>query len=967
MMQARFLSFFLFLITLIPVAIPVLGAEERQLEEVIVTAERREAMINDTPISITAFTSEAIEDFGIRNQEDLQAMVPAAVIEPYDMAIRGVGRNFRNLGGDPGVATYQNGVYSEDFGIASTEGGLFDVDRIEFLRGPQGTLYGRNAIGGAVNFHNKLPTDEFYAELRGLVGSYALQEMYGVVSGPLIEDVLSARLVAMNRQRDGYYDDLSGNPDPGDYGDENYALSFRLTPTDKHEFNIRGNERSYQRMMGGADAAGILGLTEGGIQERDTTTYVFAYRAVDPGVPCPNIFTRTPTVATPGVLGGTGCMVAGQPTFTFTNPVDGSTVTAQRASPGIDRAVSGTTNAPNLAYGADPSRQRMLGIGRLDSDDLVTDTNGNQDEFFDHQAMYLDWTWDVSDKFGLKYIFGYTDYFYDRTTDVDLTSNEIFDNTFYVSQDTIYVSHEMQFFWDPNENFSLTAGVFDYYARIRQRGDFYDSNCEDASCNSRWAQDDPTGALAIFPEMDLFSASQAYDQFLADGSLPTAIPEVGATTYCFPGAAIGAQDQLDMYCFGSWLGDSGDSIPYGPSTIGTNLEYQTGTNRDSQAVFAQGVWQLNDQFAITFGARWAKDELDGYENVFYYREADIVPLGFGPGGTGCVDADCGSSLAATNQALGFLGADGEILNPQRLLVAGIPTSVSLHRRLYTETDEWTWRLNLDYEPNDDTLVYVSATKGLRSAGFNLVFFSTDSDYPPEELIAYEVGYKGTLMNSSMQLNLAAYVYDYENVHTIGQSPSFAGGYSTNVIAVPEAEMVGLDAEFTWLATDRMTIGLHGSYTDSEYTSDAFIINRHDPSRPASLFSAADNQININGNRMLRIPEYKAGGWAMYQMPLAERGELEFTINYSYIDRVFFSVFQDKNHSADAYDRLDLRATWRPTNALTIAAFVNNALDEIGIRQADHYGSLEENNYFQRGTPSDPRLYGLEVRYKMGSF
>ena len=82
MMQARFLSFFLFLITLIPVAIPVLGAEERQLEEVIVTAERREAMINDTPISITAFTSEAIEDFGIRNQEDLQAMVPAAVIEP---------------------------------------------------------------------------------------------------------------------------------------------------------------------------------------------------------------------------------------------------------------------------------------------------------------------------------------------------------------------------------------------------------------------------------------------------------------------------------------------------------------------------------------------------------------------------------------------------------------------------------------------------------------------------------------------------------------------------------------------------------------------------------------------------------------------------------------------------------------------------------------------------------------------
>jgi len=208
-MRTRFLRGVCFTITTtllyFPVSNSALGAEDRRIEEVIVTAERREASISDTSISITAFTAEAIEEFGIRNQEDLQALVPAAVIEPYDMAIRGVGRNFRSLGGDPGIATYQNGVYSEDFGIASTEGGLFDVERIEFLRGPQGTLYGRNAIGGAVNFINKKPTDEFYGEFRTLVGNFNLLEVYGVVSGPLIEDVLSARFVGMNRERDGYY------------------------------------------------------------------------------------------------------------------------------------------------------------------------------------------------------------------------------------------------------------------------------------------------------------------------------------------------------------------------------------------------------------------------------------------------------------------------------------------------------------------------------------------------------------------------------------------------------------------------------------------------------------------------------------------------------------------------------------------------------------------------------------------
>lgn len=251
------------------VPLPVSFAEEstrRQIEEVIVTAERKESTVSDTSISITAFTGEMLEDFGIRNQEDLQNHIPAAVIEPYDMAVRGVGRNFRSLGGDPGIATYLNGVYSEDFGIASTEGGLFDIERIEVLRGPQGTLYGRNAIGGAVNFINKLPTDEFEGEARIVYGDYDLEEWYGVVSGPIIKDLLSARLTGVKRTRDGYIDDEGPGPDVSNYGDENYALGLRITPFEGFEVNARGNERSYRRRMGGADAAGIVNFGDNGTE-----------------------------------------------------------------------------------------------------------------------------------------------------------------------------------------------------------------------------------------------------------------------------------------------------------------------------------------------------------------------------------------------------------------------------------------------------------------------------------------------------------------------------------------------------------------------------------------------------------------------------------------------------------------------------------------------------------------------------
>ena len=101
---------FLALYFAVPVAAETAPAA-RRIEEVIVTAERREASIQDTSISITAFTGEFLDDFGIRNQEDLQNFVPATTIQPYDATVRGVGRNFRALGGDPGVSTYMNGIY----------------------------------------------------------------------------------------------------------------------------------------------------------------------------------------------------------------------------------------------------------------------------------------------------------------------------------------------------------------------------------------------------------------------------------------------------------------------------------------------------------------------------------------------------------------------------------------------------------------------------------------------------------------------------------------------------------------------------------------------------------------------------------------------------------------------------------------------------------------------------------------
>ena len=265
-------------------AVPALAQDaepSRQIEEVIVTAERREASIQDTSISITAFTGDMLDDFGIRNQEDLQNFIPATTIQPYDATVRGVGRNFRALGGDPGVATYMNGVYSEDL-LTATAATFWDVERIEVLRGPQGTLYGRNAVGGAINILYKEPEDEFDFAMKGIAGNFGTQEYYGMVNAPIIKDMLSGRFNFASRDRDGIIEEIGPGDDLDELGTDNYAGLLKFTPTDTITANIRYNDMRIKRSFGGANGGGLVVLNEEGQPFRNTTDIVPGYRAIDP-------------------------------------------------------------------------------------------------------------------------------------------------------------------------------------------------------------------------------------------------------------------------------------------------------------------------------------------------------------------------------------------------------------------------------------------------------------------------------------------------------------------------------------------------------------------------------------------------------------------------------------------------------------------------------------------------------------
>ena len=296
-------------------------------------------------------------------------------------------------------------------------------------------------------------------------------------------------------------------------------------------------------------------------------------------------------------------------------------------------------------------------------------------------------------------------------------------------------------------------------------------------------------------------------------------------------------------------------------------------------------------------------------------------------------------------------------------------SIGLWRAEQRKDDDITWRVNIDFTPTDNDLIYLSATKGSRAGGFNLVFFSAERTFKTESLISYELGYKGTLRDGTMQLNSAVYYYDYKNVETFGTGPSAfnPANTSTSVFSVPSAMIIGWDTDMDWLITDNLTLGANFSYTHSEYTDNFTVNDPNDPNRPPSLFDPLNIPIDLNGKQMLQVPEMKGGVYAQYTWPMADRGQITFLANWSWIDKVYFSAFESQEDAAPEYQRTDVRATWiSPSTAWTVAAFADNVFDEIGLRQVDHYGSNEDVNFRRSGSNTIPQQLGISVDYKFGA-
>lgn len=231
--------------------------EDSSYELISVTAQKRAQSIQDVPISMSAFNEDVLDNIGASDFADLTTMVPnLSVVGGSDafpiVYIRGIGTNDTSIGADPSIGVYVDGVYASRLGGALTE--LLDVERVEILKGPQGTLFGRNSIGGAISIVTNKPSDVLEGKVKLSVGSFGSKRASALVNIPLVDDVLYARTYGSIIKSDGWQENILNGENGYQEDRVNGGVKFTWMPSDDVEVNFSNTWSSFNDVAGYVEA-----------------------------------------------------------------------------------------------------------------------------------------------------------------------------------------------------------------------------------------------------------------------------------------------------------------------------------------------------------------------------------------------------------------------------------------------------------------------------------------------------------------------------------------------------------------------------------------------------------------------------------------------------------------------------------------------------------------------------------------
>lgn len=736
---------------------------------IVVTAQRRAQALQDVPIAVSAFTAEALEAQQIENTSDLQLTLPNVTFTKTNFTsssftIRGIGDLCVGVTCDSATAIHLNDAPL--FGTRLFEGEFYDLEQIEVLRGPQGTLFGRNATSGVVNIRTARPNlSEFGAAGDFEYGNYNSIKAKGMINVP-VGETLGVRVAGYYLNRDGY----TLNQFDGDrYDDRNmYGLrgSLRWEPSSRttldlvaQYFREDDQRMRIQKQLCQRDETGVLGCLNSRLD------YAFPDGSSTLGA----IFASQEFFRIRGVPSGQ----PGLPNFS-TGSLYGPDVFGTAVNPPDPRVIN-TAFAPNYfaeEWIVQGQLNQELGGGlnaRVSGNwqNVKVDSQQDYNNAAQSRAPLQNGLNTLAAAAGGAFGPGLQAYLApiaarlipDGPNGVLCTSNSDPNlvGVFGAANDSICSMNPLAFDRSNNEQKSWTA---------------------EAIISSDW--DGPFNFLigGIYGQLHLTENSYYVNAFGLDyasgllgafGALGAGLPPPAAGQSYFLGSPFyrNNSDDLKVKTFG---------------------------------IFGETYYDINDRLKLTLGVRYNSDRKEVRART---------PL--------FVDTAGASVLVPTNSsditsALGYAGLDFD---------AGLPGAQEFAVR-NAKFSEWTGRAVIDYQITPSNLLYASYSRGYKSGGINPPLspvFAVPEAFAPEFVNAFEVGSKNTF--GALQLNLTGFFYQYKQL----QLSRIVARTSVNDNV--DADIWGIEAEAIIRPVRELAVNITASYLKTKVASDKYIADPRD--------------------------------------------------------------------------------------------------------------------------------------------
>lgn len=758
------------------------------IEEVVVTARKRSESLQEVPLSVTPFSGDQMEKRGFVNLEDIANNTPGLSFAGGSTSgyqesptIRGLKQGFVQ-DRTQNVATFLDGVYLQRQSMAHM--GLVDMERIEVVKGPQNSLYGRNAFAGAINYVTAKPTEEFEGYVSATKGDNNREDLQIGFSGPLIEDTLLARYTYGTSEYDGHtknkhpyawaepagFNDGGGDEQLGGNDDESHNFGLIFNATDTLRFDA-GYFKTKLRREGQPHYV-INGVQE--VAKQQSTPFS------DMNFNEVKLSTLTRDVSgLEGVSIGNTMWKGRIPL----NPGKGAWVGAVDSTGGLRY---------DWGFGPGQTGPDSRIIGAVDPRSMGFVANSD--------ILRIGVEWDINDDWSTKYTYGWIDH--DGETGGPAERNALFGSNFVdvnnaglddVRQDAYMQtnafsarpnveqevsSHELRVDWNGSEDWSVSFGG--YYSEVEDEQ--YDRTTFAPICTTEelLLDQDQEAALGCFlnPGLDVVDS-----------------PLVQAEK---TGFYVFARDQ--------WGGAEASKTAY-EDTIAS--------------VFAVVEYHITPDITLRAEGRYTEEE----KNI--ERKTDLWGLAAGeyaPGlGTlsplGFTSAICEPGQTQTYDRYANPGGDASTPDGNN---SGTPGNGDMVDCIAGEDSKtynyFTPKIGIDWNVAEGHMLYAYAANGLKAGGFNNTAVQEQTTYKEETNWTYEIGSKNSFFEGVLQLNGAVYYIDWTDVQggeaPMGDDTSPNAGVVTGNTG--DVTNYGAEIDGMWAINEHFIVDFGGAYTNPKY-------------------------------------------------------------------------------------------------------------------------------------------------------